>query len=145
MGPGRGGPENLLHTAEARRGAAVFIIGLELRPRDCGHWCKPVFGLGGLQFFGVAHCSSASPVCSVWTGPIAILVGLTLALSSTAFVLPTLAERRELHSRYGRETFAILLFQDLMVIPLLALLPLLWRDPGRGGFAGGRDWWCWAW
>ena len=56
--------------------------------------------------------------------PAASLVGIILALSSTAFVLPTLAERRELSTRYGREAFAILLFQDLSVIPLLALIPL---------------------
>ena len=54
----------------------------------------------------------------------AALVGIILALSSTAFVLPTLAERRELSTRHGREAFAILLFQDLSVIPLLALIPL---------------------
>ena len=54
----------------------------------------------------------------------ALAIGSALALSSTAFVLPTLAERRELSTRYGRDAFAILLFQDLSVIPLLALIPL---------------------
>ena len=103
----------------------LFIIGLELQPSRLWALRKPVFGLGGLQFFGVGALLIGVAYLLGLDWPIAILVGLTLALSSTAFVLPTLAERRELHSRYGRETFAILLFQDLMVIPLLALLPLL--------------------
>ena len=118
-------PANLLHTAELGVVLLLFIIGLELQPSRLWALRKPVIGLGGLQFFGVgALLIGAARLLGLgWAE--AILAGLALALSSTAFVLPTLAERRELHSRYGRETFAILLFQDLMVIPLLALLPLL--------------------
>ena len=117
--------ENLLHTAELGVVLLLFIIGLELQPSRLWALRKPVFGLGGLQFFGVGSFLIAGAWLLGFEWPIAIMIGLTLALSSTAFVLPTLGERHELHSRYGRETFAILLFQDLMVIPLLALLPLL--------------------
>ena len=117
--------ENLLHTAELGVVLLLFIIGLELQPSRLWALRKPVFGLGGLQFFGVDNFLIAGAWLLGFEWPIAIMIGLTLALSSTAFVLPTLGERHELHSRYGRETFAILLFQDLMVIPLLALLPLL--------------------
>ncbi|TVO51944.1 monovalent cation:proton antiporter-2 (CPA2) family protein [Denitromonas halophila] len=117
--------ENLLHTAELGVVLLLFIIGLELQPSRLWALRKPVFGLGGLQFFGVGSFLIAGAWLLGFDWPIAIMIGLTLALSSTAFVLPTLGERHELHSRYGRETFAILLFQDLMVIPLLALLPLL--------------------
>jgi Kef-type K+ transport system membrane component KefB len=56
-------------------------------------------------------------------------MGLGLAMSSTAFVLQVLAERRQLTARHGRSAFAILLFQDLSVIPLLALIPLLSSAP----------------
>lgn len=117
--------ENLLHTAELGVVLLLFVIGLELQPSRLWALRKPVFGLGGLQFFGVGSLLVGGALFLGLDGPMAILVGLTLALSSTAFVLPTLAERHELHSRYGRGTFAILLFQDLMVIPLLAVLPLL--------------------
>lgn len=125
-------PENLLHTAELGVVLLLFIIGLELQPSRLWALRKPVFGLGALQFFGVGSLlvGIARMLGLDWTE--AILAGLALALSSTAFVLPTLAERHELHSRYGRETFAILLFQDLMVIPLLALLPLLGAERSEG-------------
>ncbi|MCB1940118.1 MAG: cation:proton antiporter, partial [Rhodocyclaceae bacterium] len=108
-------PENLLHTAELGVVLLLFIIGLELQPSRLWALRKPVFGLGGLQFFGVGALLIGIARLLGLAWPEAILAGLALALSSTAFVLPTLAERRELHSRYGRETFAILLFQDLMV------------------------------
>lgn len=125
-------PENLLHTAELGVVLLLFIIGLELQPSRLWALRKPVFGLGALQFFGVGALlvGLARALGLDWTE--AILAGLALTLSSTAFVLPTLAERHELHSRYGRETFAILLFQDLMVIPLLALLPLLGAEKAEG-------------
>lgn len=118
-------PENLLHTAEIGVVLLLFVIGLELQPSRLWALRKSVFGLGTLQFFGIGSLLVGAAHLFGLEWPVAILVGLTLALSSTAFVLPTLSERHELHSRYGRETFAILLFQDLMVIPLLAVLPLL--------------------
>ncbi len=125
-------PENLLHTAELGVVLLLFIIGLELQPSRLWALRKPVFGLGTLQFFGVGALliGVARLLGLDWAE--AVLAGLALALSSTAFVLPTLAERNELHSRYGRETFAMLLFQDLMVIPLLALLPLLGAEKAEG-------------
>jgi monovalent cation:proton antiporter-2 (CPA2) family protein len=125
-------PENLLHTAELGVVLLLFVIGLELQPSRLWALRKPVFGLGGLQFFGVGSLLVLGAAALGFDWPLAIVIGLTLALSSTAFVLPTLAERHELHSRYGRETFAMLLFQDLMVIPLLAALPLLGATQAEG-------------
>lgn len=124
--------ENLLHTAELGVVLLLFVIGLELQPSRLWALRKPVFGLGGLQFFGVGSLLVLGAAALGFDWPLAIVIGLTLALSSTAFVLPTLAERHELHSRYGRETFAMLLFQDLMVIPLLAALPLLGATQAEG-------------
>lgn len=118
-------PENLLHTAELGVVLLLFVIGLELQPSRLWALRKSVFGLGALQFFGVGAMLVGGAYYAGLALPLAIVVGLTLALSSTAFVLPTLAERGELNSRYGRQTFTVLLFQDLMVIPLLAALPLL--------------------
>jgi monovalent cation:proton antiporter-2 (CPA2) family protein len=118
-------PDNLLHTAELGVVLLLFVIGLELKPSRLWALRRPVFGLGALQMFGVAAAlTGAGRYILGLSLPAASLVGIILALSSTAFVLPTLAERRELSTRYGREAFAILLFQDLSVIPLLALIPL---------------------
>ncbi|MBP7394337.1 MAG: cation:proton antiporter [Zoogloea sp.] len=117
-------PDNLMHTAELGVVLLLFVIGLELKPSRLWALRRSVFGLGALQLIGSA---AALAVAGRYLGlslSAAALVGIILALSSTAFVLPTLAERRELSTRYGRDAFAILLFQDLSVIPLLALIPL---------------------
>ena len=118
-------PENLLHTAEVGVVLLLFVIGLELQPSRLWALRKSVFGLGALQVGGCAAVMAPAAYLLGLDWPLAIVVGLTLALSSTAFVLPTLAERNEMGSLFGRETFGILLFQDLLVIPLLAVLPLL--------------------
>ena len=118
-------PENLLHTAEVGVVLLLFVIGLELQPSRLWALRKSVFGLGTLQVGGCAAVMAPAAYLLGLDWPLAVVVGLTLALSSTAFVLPTLAERNEMGSLFGRETFGILLFQDLLVIPLLAVLPLL--------------------
>ena len=90
-----------------------------------------VFGLGGLQ---VLLTGVAIGIAARWTGSElaeAIVIGGALALSSTAFVLQLLVERAEQVSRFGRTAFAILLFQDLAVVPLLALVPILGLDRRR--------------
>ncbi|MCB1955654.1 MAG: monovalent cation:proton antiporter-2 (CPA2) family protein [Rhodocyclaceae bacterium] len=128
-------PANLLHTAEVGVVLLLFVIGLELQPSRLWALRKSVFGLGTMQ---VAGCTAIMAPAAHFVGldwPLAIVVGLTLALSSTAFVLPTLAERNEMGSLFGRETFGILLFQDLLVIPLLAVLPLLGAQSAEHGGA----------
>lgn len=121
-----GDPESLLHTAELGVVLLLFVIGLELQPSRLWALRRQVFGLGALQLIGcgtvIGIATAVGFGLSVKAG---IVLGWTLALSSTALVLPTLAERKELTTQYGRESFAILLFQDLSVIPLLALIPLL--------------------
>jgi len=110
----------------------MFSIGLELSFQRLKALRTEVFGLGGLQLVvtgllvgGLAWLAGVSLSGS-------IVIGAGLALSSTAIVLPVLAERGELSSRAGRTTFSILLLQDLAIVPLLALLPLL-------GAGGGGD------
>ncbi|MGC2518633.1 MAG: monovalent cation:proton antiporter-2 (CPA2) family protein [Burkholderiales bacterium] len=112
----------------------LFLIGLELEPRRLWVLRRPVFGLGGAQVVstGFVLAAAALPFGLDWRA--AIVAGLGLAMSSTAIVLTSLAGRGQLAARYGREAFAVLLFQDLSVIPLLALLPLLGDS---GGAAGG--------
>lgn len=102
----------------------LFLVGLELDPARLWALRRPVFGMGGAQV-GVTGVVLA--LCGLAMGMdwrVALIAGLGLAMSSTALVLASLAERNQLTTRHGRDAFAVLLFQDLAVIPLLALLPL---------------------
>ena len=103
----------------------LFLVGLELQPSRLWVLRRPVFGLGGAQVFvtGIALIAVALALGFSWQA--ALVAGFGLAMSSTALVLALLSERKQLATRHGREAFAVLLFQDVSVIPLLALLPLL--------------------
>jgi monovalent cation:proton antiporter-2 (CPA2) family protein len=103
----------------------LFIIGIELKPSRLWLMRRLVFGLGSLQVLatGVALTTVAFLLLDV-TFRTAIIIGPALALSSTAFVMQILAERRSLHSEFGRASLSVLLLQDLAVVPLLALVPL---------------------
>lgn len=119
-------PETVLHFAEFGVVLFLFIVGLELQPSRLWNMRRAVFGLGGLQVAATAAGVAAIAHFGFGVPPTAAgIVGVGLALSSTAIALQTLAERNELTAPHGRTTFAILLFQDIAVIPLLALLPLL--------------------
>ncbi|UPG86112.1 monovalent cation:proton antiporter-2 (CPA2) family protein [Luteibacter aegosomatis] len=104
----------------------LFVIGLELSPSRLWVMRRAVFGSGSLQ---VVACASALGAIGYFlfglTWKAALIVGGSLALSSTAFGLQILAERKEAGTVYGRQAFAILLFQDLAAIPLIAAVPLL--------------------
>jgi len=104
----------------------MFVIGIELKPSRLWQMRRLVFGLGLLQvsLTGVLLTTAIYLYFDISLSA-AILIGPTLALSSTAFVLQLLAEQKLLTSTYGRTSFAILLFQDLAVVPLLTLVPLL--------------------
>lgn len=104
----------------------LFVIGLELSPQRLWVMRRTVFGAGAVQVFGTALVIALIAVFGFHLGAdAAIVVGLGLAFSSTAIGLQILAERRELQSLYGRQAFAILLFQDLAAIPLIAAIPIL--------------------
>lgn len=104
----------------------LFIIGIELKPARLWLMRRMVFGLGTLQLLitGALLTVGAHVLLDV-PYRTAILIGPALALSSTAFVLQLLAEQKMLRSDYGRASLAVLLLQDLAVVPLLALVPLL--------------------
>ncbi|WP_188796566.1 monovalent cation:proton antiporter-2 (CPA2) family protein [Dyella caseinilytica] len=104
----------------------LFVIGLELSPQRLWVMRRAVFGTGLLQV--LATSIVVGVVAYAWFGLVpgaAAIVGGSLALSSTAFGLQILTERKEAGSAYGRQSFAILLFQDLAAIPLIAAVPLL--------------------
>ena len=104
----------------------LFVIGLELSPQRLWVMRRAVFGAGAAQVFGTALVIGLIAAFGFHLDAMAAaVVGLGLAFSSTAFGLQILAERRELQSPHGRQAFAILLFQDLVAIPLIAAIPLL--------------------
>jgi len=119
-------PQSVANISELGVVLLLFIIGLELSPRRLWVMRKSVFGVGLAQ---VLLTGTLIGVVALWLfgQPLntAIVLGLGLALSSTAFGLQSLAERKELTSPHGRLAFAILLFQDIAAIPLIAMVPLL--------------------
>ncbi|MEL7298058.1 MAG: monovalent cation:proton antiporter-2 (CPA2) family protein [Pseudomonadota bacterium] len=115
----------ILHFSELGVVFLLFIIGLEIQPSRLWVLRRNVFGLGGVQ---VLLCGLALSVIA-WLASLsisaALITGFALALSSTAFVMQLLSERKEMTQRYGRSAFSVLLFQDMAVIPMLALVPIL--------------------
>ncbi|UYB52222.1 monovalent cation:proton antiporter-2 (CPA2) family protein [Xanthomonas sp. AM6] len=117
--------ERILNAAEIGVVMLLFLIGLELSPARLKLMRRAVFGAGTAQVALTALPLGALLLCLDLNWKSALVVGLALALSSTAVGLQLLAERKALNSDYGRLGFAILLFQDLIAIPLLAAIPLL--------------------
>ncbi|MDX1454865.1 MAG: monovalent cation:proton antiporter-2 (CPA2) family protein [Gammaproteobacteria bacterium] len=117
--------EAILHFAEFGVVLLLFIIGLELQPSRLWVLRKSLLGQGLSQVAVTSLLIAllAGLFIGPWTAT--IIVGGALALSSTAFVLQLLAERKELPHEHGRAAFSILLFQDIAVIPMLVLIPLL--------------------
>ncbi|GMP43265.1 hypothetical protein CsSME_00012697 [Camellia sinensis var. sinensis] len=112
----------------------MFNIGLELSVERLSSMKKYVFGLGSAQVLVTAVVVGlVSRFIAGQPGPAAIVIGNGLALSSTAVVLQVLQERGESTSRHGRATFSVLLFQDLAVVVLLILIPLISPNSSKGG------------
>jgi monovalent cation:proton antiporter-2 (CPA2) family protein len=124
--------EHILHFAELGVVFLLFVIGLELQPSRLWVLRRAIFGLGSLQVVVSAGAIAAIGLIFGLALDKSLLIGLILALSSTAFVLQLLAERKELTTAHGRAAFAILLFQDLAVIPLIAILPIFGASAGQG-------------
>ena len=117
--------EEVMHAAEYGVVMMLFVIGLELEPATLWRLRKSIFGLGLAQVLVVgAVLAGAAWLAGLGGGP-ALVLGFTGALSSTAIVLQSLEERGQMKSPAGQASFAVLLFQDLAVIPMLALLPFL--------------------
>ena len=117
--------EDIMHFAEFGVVMMLFLIGLEIDPSSFWKMRKSILGLGGLQvgitmllIFGILFFYGLN-----WQ--VAITIGMAFALSSTAIVLQTLKEKGLMNTTYGQGSFSVLLFQDIAVIPMLALLPLL--------------------
>jgi CPA2 family monovalent cation:H+ antiporter-2 len=139
--------EDLQHFAEFGVVMMLFLVGLELQPRALWEMRARLLGLGGLQIVATAALVMAISMMlgQVWS--VSLTVGFIFSLSSTAIVLQTLGEKGLLKSDGGQSSFSVLLFQDIAVIPMLALIPLLalpelthllQNAPGSGGHETGR-------
>jgi CPA2 family monovalent cation:H+ antiporter-2 len=120
------GGEEILSVAELGVVLLLFIIGLELKPARLWQMRKDIFGLGSSQVIlsgavlsGLAYLSGLLS----WQG--SLIAGFGLALSSTAFAVQILEDRSDMNTAYGRRAFSILLFQDLAIVPLLAMTAFL--------------------
>jgi CPA2 family monovalent cation:H+ antiporter-2 len=118
--------EKILHFAELGVVLLLFIIGLELKPSRLWRMRRDILGMGSLQvmvtgliFMAMAHYFTGQTLST------SIVIGFSLALSSTAFALQILDERGDLNRSYGQKAFSILLFQDIAIIPLFALIAFL--------------------
>lgn len=121
--------EDVMHFAEFGVVMMLFLIGLELEPAQFWGMRKAIVGLGSLQMGLTAAILIVLFQLMGWTWQVALVVALSFAMSSTAIVLQTLKERGNAKSAMGQSSFAVLLFQDIAIIPILALLPLL-ATPG---------------
>ncbi len=138
--------QDVLHFAEFGVVMMLFLIGLELQPSLLWRMRISILGLGGLQV-GITALVIAAASLGIgldWRSSLAI--GLVLSLSSTAIVLQTLQERDLMKTAGGKSSFSVLLFQDIAVIPMLALLPLLAHGAGMssGGHGGGGHGTTWV-
>jgi glutathione-regulated potassium-efflux system protein KefB len=120
-----GNAEEIAHVSELGVILMLFVIGLELSPQRLWVMRRQVFGFGSIQVMASALGIAAIALAFGLGWKPALVIGLGLALSSTAIGLQILAERKELQSPHGRLGFAILLFQDVAAIPILALVPVL--------------------
>ncbi|MBK1633185.1 potassium transporter [Thiohalocapsa halophila] len=117
--------EQLQHFAEFGVVLMLFLVGLELKPQLLWQMRARLLGLGGLQVLASAGAIAALGWLLLGHWQTAVAVGLLLALSSTAIVLQTLTEKGLMATDGGRAGFSVLLFQDVAVIPMLALIPVL--------------------
>jgi len=138
--------EQVAHFAEFGVVVMLFLIGLELQPLMLWRMRRQIVGLGSTQiiFCALAVGGVAAASGTGWKAGLAI--GLILAMSSTAIVLQTLAEKGLLRTEAGQNAFSVLLFQDMAVIPILAVLPLLGSGAAHTDAHGGAaDAWMAAW
>lgn len=118
--------QDIMHAAEFGVVMMLFLIGLEINPKEFWYMRRSIFGLGGIQM--VLSSVVIGAICHLYYGfshSTSLAIAFSLSMSSTAIILQTLKEKGLNKSSAGQASFSVLLFQDIMVIPILAFLPLL--------------------
>ena len=131
---------DVMHFAEFGIVMMLFVVGLELEPSLLWRLRRPILGMGGLQVLLTAAAVAAIGLALRLPWQAAVAVGMVLAMSSTAIVLQTLNEKGLIKTAGGQSSFAVLLFQDIAVIPMLAAFPMLATGravPGEPGTHAG--------
>lgn len=127
--------QDVMHFAEFGVVMMLFLIGLELQPALLWRLRGPILGMGGLQVGVTTVLIGGIALAFGQTWQVGLALGMTLALSSTAIVLQGLNEKGLMKTEGGQSSFSVLLFQDIAVIPMLAIMPLL----VVGDMVGGHD------
>jgi monovalent cation:proton antiporter-2 (CPA2) family protein len=131
-------PEAIMRVSEIGIAFLLFLVGLELHPSRLWRLRKDIFGVGLAQVLLCGLALSALLYLAIglsFEG--ALAVGLALALSSTAQVLPMLRSSGQLNDRHGERAFSVLLFQDLSIVPLITIIAALSTTPPEGTPPGG--------
>jgi len=117
--------QDVMHFAEFGVVLMLFLVGLELQPAVLWRMRVPIIGLGGLQVIVTAAVIGLLCAYSGYEWQTALVIGMVLSMSSTAIVLQTLDEKGWLKTIAGKRSFSVLLFQDIVVILMLAVIPFL--------------------
>jgi monovalent cation:H+ antiporter-2, CPA2 family len=117
--------QDIMQVAEFGVVMMLFLVGLELEPSRLWRLRSSILGLGGLQVLGTSLLLAVPGVLLGLPWNISLAIGMILSMSSTAIVLQTMTEKGLMHSSAGQNSFSVLLFQDMAVIPILAILPIL--------------------
>jgi monovalent cation:proton antiporter-2 (CPA2) family protein len=120
-----GDAEKIMHFAEFGVVMMLFLIGLELEPALLWRLRKSILGLGGLQVVLTSSAFTLIGLALGYSWQMSLAVGMALSLSSTALVLQMLQETHLMNTPMGETSFSVLLFQDIAVIPILVIMPLL--------------------
>jgi len=134
-------PGTILGVAEFGVVLMLFLVGLELEPRRLWALRRPIFGWGSVQLVGSALALMLAGMAFGVPWNVALVAGLALAMSSTAIGLSVLNERNLMPTTSGRSVLSVSLYQDVMAIPILALLPLLALAPAAGAAAAAGGGW----
>ena len=131
-------PETVLKFSELGVVLLLFLVGLELNPRKLWQLRVPIFGMGSLQVFGTIGLVGGALWALGTPWPVALIVGIAASLSSTSLGLALMGERGLLPTAGGRSALSVLLFQDILVIPILLLVAWLAPPGAAHGDGGGH-------
>jgi glutathione-regulated potassium-efflux system protein KefB len=131
-------PSTILHFSELGVVMFLFLIGVEMRPQKLWSLRTQIFGLGLAQVLLCIALLTGAGMLLGWPAAAAFIAGSGFVLSSTAVIMSILRERGELASGQGQQAVSILLLEDLMIVPLLAIVAFM-SAPVAGGQAGGVD------